>query len=115
MNHGKLAGLLFFLAGSVVLMGIITAEALYPALYTTAQSEISDLGSTKPPEIVILQPSATIFNLTMLVSGLLILTGTYCQHRCYRRFTASIPLGLFGLGLVGLGIFPGNISPMPTI
>ena len=43
-------------------MGIITAEALYPGTFSTGANEISDLGGTRPPNSVILQPSATIFN-----------------------------------------------------
>lgn len=45
------AGFLFFLAGSIILMGIITAESFYPEnlTYTTANSMISDLGATEPP------------------------------------------------------------------
>jgi hypothetical membrane protein len=73
MNKLILPGLLLFLAGSFTLMGIITAEVFYPSGYTTFSSEISDLGSTKPPSILIYQPSATIFNITMLLSGLMAL------------------------------------------
>ena len=44
--YRKAAGALLFLAGAVVLMGIITAEALYPADYSTAANTVSDLGGT---------------------------------------------------------------------
>ena len=40
------AGTLLFLAGFIVIMGIITAEIFYPYEYTTSDSMISDLGST---------------------------------------------------------------------
>ena len=69
------AGALLAVGGSAILMGIITAEALYPAPYSTFDNEISDLGATRPPNSVILQPSASIFNLTMIVTGLLIVGG----------------------------------------
>jgi hypothetical protein len=72
LNRGT-SGLLFFLAGAIILMGIITAEIFYPAGYSTANSEISDLGATRPPHSVSYQPSASIFNLTMIVGGLLII------------------------------------------
>src|SRR5215217_4969625 len=45
----KVAGTLLFLAGAVVLMGIITAEALYPASYSTASNTVSDLGAPYRP------------------------------------------------------------------
>ena len=47
MNKLKLSGLLYFFAGAIVLMGIITAEAFYPSGYSTFKNEISDLGATR--------------------------------------------------------------------
>lgn len=49
MNNFKLSGLFYFLAGAIVLIGIITAEAFYPAGHSTFNGEISDLGATKQP------------------------------------------------------------------
>jgi len=102
------SGLLYFLAGALVLMGIITAEALYPAGYTTAHSEISDLGATVPPGSVSYQPSAGIFNATMAGAGLLALVATAGLHGFFRKYLVSLPLALLGLGLVGIGFFPGD-------
>ena len=109
------SGLFYFLAGALALMGIITAEALYPAGYTTAHSEISDLGATVQPHSVSYQPSADIFNATMGGAGLLVLAATGLLHAACRRFAASVPLALFGLGLVGIGIFPGNRVPYHSL
>lgn len=113
MNNLKLSGILLFLAGSVALMEIITAEALYPsgAVYTTFNSGISDLSATKPPNSLIYQPSSGAFNIAMLLSGLMILTATFFQHKHFRKPLFSVPLGLFGLGLVGIGIFSGDKVP----
>jgi hypothetical membrane protein len=111
MNTLNRAGLLYLIAGSLALMGIITAEAFYPAGYTTFNNEISDLGSTKPPVIVIHQPSAHIFNYSMLAVGLMILVASIYQHLHFRKWLFTIPVMLFSLGLVGVGLFPGNISP----
>lgn len=108
-NACAIAGVLLFLAGVVALMGIITAEVFYPPGYSTANNEISDLGSTRPPDPVITQPSATIFNTTMIVTGLMVLIGAVLTQITYGRLLASIPLGLFGLGVLGVGIFPGNV------
>jgi hypothetical membrane protein len=47
----------------------------------------------------------------MLLSGLMTLTATFYQHRYFRKLLVSIPLGLFGLGLVGIGIFSGDKTP----
>lgn len=103
------AGSLLFLVGGIALLGIVTAEVLYPG-YTTLQ-EISDLGASRPPDSVIHQPSATIFNATMLVSGALVLAATYFVHRAFDRLVLTVPLGLFGLGVFGVGVFPGNRVP----
>jgi hypothetical membrane protein len=111
MNNLKISGTLYFLAGSLALMGIITAEAMYPSVYTTFNNEISDLGSTKPPTVIIHQPSAHIFNITMFLVGLMSLVASYYQHGHFKKWLFTIPIMLFSLGLVGVGLFPGNISP----
>lgn len=104
----RIAGALFFVAGAGVLMGIIIAESLYPGGYTTADSMISDLGGTEPPHSIVVQPSAAIFDTTMIVSGILIIVGTVCVYAAYRRASLAIPLTLFGMGALGVGIFPGH-------
>lgn len=104
------AGLLFFLAGSVLLMGIITAEIFYPAGYSTSNSELSDLGATRPPNSIIHQPSAFIFNLTMIAGGLLVLAASFFLFRATRNRLVTIFPGLLGAGILGVGIFPGNIA-----
>ena len=103
------AGAVLFLAGGLALLGIITAEVLYPG-YTTLQ-EISDLGATRPPNSVVHQPSATVFDATMLACGALVLVATAFVHRAYGRRDLTVPLGLFGLGVLGVGVFPGNRAP----
>lgn len=76
---------------------------------------ISDLGATEPPNSIITQPSATIFNLSMIITGILILTGTYLLFRKYNDKIATILIGLLGLGALGVGLFPGNINPQHPI
>lgn len=111
MNKLKLSGLLYFLAGAIVLMGIITAEAFYPIGYSTFNNEISDLGATRQPNSVSFEPSSTIFNTIMLLAGLMVLVASFYQHKYFKKLLFSIPVMLFGLGLVAVGIFPGNIRP----
>jgi hypothetical membrane protein len=112
-----IAGLLFFLAGIIIFMGIITAESYYPSdkTYTTRQNEISDLGATKPPNSIITQPSATIFNTTMILTGIMIILATLLIHGVYEKYIISVPLGVLGLGILGVGIFPGNMTPWHPI
>lgn len=111
MNNQNVAGILFFLAGSFVLMGIITAEAMYPPGYSTGYNEISDLGATVPPNSVIYQPSSGIFNTTMLLAGCMVLAATFFIQKHFKKILISIPLCLFGIGLAGIGIFSGDKVP----
>lgn len=104
-----LAGLLMFIAGAVLLMGIITAEIFYPAGYTTAHSEISDLGATRPlPTSVSYQPSASIFNATMIAGGLLIFAAALILFRSGTKWHIVLIFALLGIGILGVGMFPGN-------
>jgi hypothetical membrane protein len=110
----KAAGALLFLAGAVVLMGIITAEALYSADYSTAANTVSDLGGTRPSEGgVVLQPSATVFDATMVVSGVMIVAAALSLQLASGRRALTIPTALLGLGVLGVGIFPGNTGLHP--
>jgi hypothetical membrane protein len=107
------AGVLLAGAGAVILMGIITAEALYPAPYATDANTISDLGGTRPPDSVVRQPSAAIFDTTMVVSGLLILVGALLLARAAIGRRVVVPVALLAVGVLGVGVFPGNTSPHP--
>jgi hypothetical membrane protein len=106
-RNTTMAGLLFFLAGSVILMGIITAEIFYPPGYSTSDSEISDLGATRPPDSIICQPSASIFNATMILGGTLILAASFFLFRDLKSWIVIFP-ALLGTGVLGVGLFPGN-------
>jgi len=111
----RLAGASFVGAAAVILMGIVTAEALYPATYTTFENEISDLGATRPPNSVILQPSATIFDVSMIVAGLAILAGAWLLWRQVARRGPVFALGVLGFGVLGVGVFPGNTGAIHQI
>jgi hypothetical membrane protein len=104
----RLAGALLFLAGAGVSMGIITAESLYPRVYTTGGNMISDLGGTEPPNSIVLQPSATIFDTTMIVAGALIMLGAVGLYAARRSKAVGISTLLFGAGALGVGVFPGD-------
>lgn len=103
-----LAGVSLVVAGGVILMGIITAEALYPAPYATGANEISDLGGTRPPAAIVLQPSAMIFDASMIIVGLLLAAGAVFVHRAYGLRSVSLPIGVLGAAAFGVGVFPGN-------
>ena len=105
-QDARIAGVLLSLAGAAILMGFITAEALYPGLYTTHTNTVSHLGASEPPNSVVLQPSAAIFDITMLVTGAMILAGAWFAYRALRRKAVLIPTALLGAGTLGVGVFP---------
>lgn len=114
MKYENIAGALLFCAGVLAFLGIITAETLYPG-YSTSQNMISDLGATEPPNSIIIQPSSSIFSGSMAVCGLLVTIASYFVHRAFSRKAVTLPLGLFGVGVLGVGIFNGSYGTIHGI
>jgi hypothetical membrane protein len=111
----KVAGALLSLAGAAILMGFVTAEALYPGVYTTHTNTVSHLGASEPPHSVVLQPSAAIFDITMLVTGAMIVVGAWFAYRALRRKAVLIPTALLGVGTFGVGVFPLTHPALHTL
>lgn len=101
------AGVLLVVAGSAVLLAITTAEALYPADYDVHRNTVSDLAAMRPDDIV-RQPSAAIFNTTMIVAGALIAVAAVLLYRSRAGLLSALPVAGLGVGMLGVGIFPGN-------
>jgi hypothetical membrane protein len=108
-QNASVAGVSTVLAGVVAFMGITTAEVLYPG-YSTRQ-DISDLGSTRPPDPIVHEPAATVFNSTMLLTGALLLVAAYHLYRAWGRSEFTVLLPVFGLAVFAVGVFPGNVTP----
>jgi hypothetical membrane protein len=116
-QHGgekSIAGSLFFIAGVMFFMGLITAEALYPG-YSTAANTISDLGGTFLPEGLIIQPAAAVFDAAMVATGLLGIGGAFLLQRSVRDWLVTVPLALFGIGVFGVGIFNGTYGTIHVL
>ncbi len=90
-----MTGILFFGAVTQFVLSIIIAEALYPG-YSVSNNYISDLG---------VGPSAIVFNSSVFLLGLLLLTGTYLQRQNSSFKTLNILLLLMAVGSMGVGIF----------
>jgi hypothetical membrane protein len=105
------SGVLLFLAGFLIFMGIITGEIFFKKPFNTRDNYISELGAPVAPENIVSDPSARIFNYSMIISGLMIMIATFFVQRVFKKLITTIPLGLFGTGILGVGIFPGNIAP----
>ena len=109
-----IAGALLFTAGTWAVLGVITAEALYPG-YSTSGNAISDLGASAPPDSIIVQPPAIIFDSTMIAVGLLVVVAAFFVHRHYADLKISVPIGLLGIGVLGVGFFPGNYGTIHAL
>ncbi|HET9006567.1 MAG TPA: DUF998 domain-containing protein [Actinomycetes bacterium] len=86
--------------------GIHHRRSAVPGVYTTHTNTVSHLGASEPPNSVVLQPSAAIFDITMLVAGAMILAGAWFAYRALGRRGVLIPTALLGVGTLGVGVFP---------
>jgi hypothetical membrane protein len=110
-NKSTISGILLFLAGLIIFMGIITGEIFHKPNFNTRDNYISELAAPMPPSTIIPQPSSIIFNTSIIVSGILIVIGSWLVQVSYKKLIVSIPLVLFGLGITGVGICPGYVIP----
>jgi hypothetical membrane protein len=101
----KVAGVIFFIAASQFILGLMVAEALYPG-YSISTNYISDLG---------VGPSSTVFNVSIFIVGLLAIIGTYFLHRALHFTAVTILLAIAALAAMNVGIFTENSEPMHTI
>lgn len=99
------------LVGGATLMalGFTTAEAFYPGYSTSAQT-ISALGAAGAPAA-----SQAVFNAVMVVSGLILLVGTYGLHRAYGRRQLTGLLASTSIGVAGVGLFPSQTGALHFI
>ena len=110
-REAAIGGALLVAVGFLTLLGIIVAESFYPG-YNAGVQEISDLGASRPPNSVILEPSATIFNTTMFLAGAMVLLAVPLLHRVFRARGLTAVLALLGVGLLGVGVFDGSEAPI---
>jgi len=111
-----LAGALLAATGIGVVLSTITNEALYPAQrhYSTFADTISSLSGTEPPDSYAVQPNRLIFIVTMAVAGVLVLAAAALLRRLARR-RLVIALAVFGTGLLGIAVFPGDVATLHPI
>ena len=105
------SGLLLFLAGFLIFMGILTGEIFYTADFSARANYISELASKIDTGTVFRHVSASIFDYTMIVAGLMVIAGTWFVNKIYKKYLLTIPMALLGAGLTCFGIFPGQILP----
>ena len=110
----KLAGALLFVGAAQFFVGLLLAEALYPG-YSISGNYISDLGAYCPQSnawtnyagpCVVHQPTASIFDGSVILLGLLVVIAAYLFTRLHGRNVFSVLLLLTGIGAIGVGVFP---------
>jgi hypothetical membrane protein len=101
-SNGKVAGVLFFVAATQFILGLIIAEALYPG-YSISNNYISDLG---------VGPSSMVFNASIFLLGLVFLIGTYFLQHAFNLKLMTISLTIAAIAAMGVGIFTENSEPM---
>jgi hypothetical membrane protein len=98
--NGKTAGILFFIASTQFVLGLIIAEATYPN-YSLSNNYISDLG---------VGPSSMIFNTSVFILGLLSIIGAYFLPRTANFRTLTILIALMAIGAMCTGIFTKDFT-----
>jgi hypothetical membrane protein len=94
-SYEKVAGVLFFIAASQFILGLVVAEAQYPD-YSISTNYISDLG---------VGSSSIVFNSSVFLMGLLMMTGAYFLQRAFNFRVLTLLLVLTATGAMGVGIF----------
>lgn len=114
MNNRELAGAFMFVGGVQFVIGMILAEIFYPG-YNVSMNYISDLGATCRDTCIIYQPTAFIFNTSVIILGILILLSSYFIWREFHSSLISILFALAGAGAVGVGLFPETTGTLHLI
>ncbi len=94
----KVAGTVFFVAVTQLVLGLIIAEASYHG-YNVSANYISDLG---------IGPSSIVFNSSAFLLGLLLIFGLYLLKSNSELKTVKRLLFVMALGAIGVGIFTKN-------
>ncbi len=103
------------LPGAGLVLAFMTAEALYPGTYSINADSLSHLGATEPPNSIVLQPSAAIFDVSVMLAGAMLAGAAFLTYRAFRLKRVSIPIGALGLGSLGAGVFPLTSPDLHTI
>jgi hypothetical membrane protein len=100
LNNAKAAGTLLLVGSFQFVIALVVAEAIYPN-YSTSANYISDLG-------VWGKPSAAIFNISIVLFGLLNLVSSYFIKKHFRLGKIAYWFSLAALGTLFVGLFPEN-------
>ena len=109
-REAKIAGTALFIGVVQLALAMLLAEFLYPG-YSVSTNAISDLGATCTGGTCrISQPSSAIFNLSIILGGVLVLvTGLYLR-RSVRASAFVACVMIAGAAMVGVGVFPESFG-----
>jgi hypothetical membrane protein len=104
-DKGKIAGALLFVGVVQVILFQVVCQTVYSG-YSVGQQAISDLGNWR-----LAGNFAVVFNISAILLGLLIGTGTYFVWKELKNRPFVSLLALVGACNLGLGVFTEDISP----
>ena len=107
ISTAQIAGALLFIGVLQWLMIVLVAEALFPG-YSIRANDLSDLASTVPPNVSLMQPSAMLFNASTFAIGLFTLISSVLIYFSVGSRLFSILFGICGIFAMGVGAFPGD-------
>jgi hypothetical membrane protein len=105
--YSNIAGTLLFLGALQWFIVEMAAETLFPG-YSTRANDLSDLASTVPPNVAIIQPSATMFNASTFAFGFITLLSAFLIYRAYKDHIFTVLFAISGIAAMAVGIFPGD-------
>jgi len=100
-QYYKIAGIILLISGLQFLLAVNLAETQFSG-YSVSKNALSDLGGTVPP----VEPSAIIFNLSIIILGILGLAAVYLILKSGGCRLFSSCLAIAAIGAVGVGLFP---------
>jgi hypothetical membrane protein len=100
-QYYEAAGIILLISFLQFFMAVNLAETQFPG-YSVAKNALSDLGGTVPA----VEPSAVIFNLSVIILGILGLVAVYLILKSGGCRLFSSCLAISSVGAVGVGLFP---------
>jgi hypothetical membrane protein len=105
-REAKIAGAALFAGVVQFALAMFLAEFLYPG-YSVSGNAISDLGATCGNGVChIIQPTSTIFNLSIILAGILVLISGFYLRRAVRAKAIVAFTLASGAAMAGVGLFP---------
>ncbi|WP_414469714.1 DUF998 domain-containing protein [Methanobacterium sp. ACI-7] len=100
-EYYKVAGIILLIGAVQFLLAVNLAEALFPG-YSVRRDTLSHLGGSIP----IIEPSAIIFNISVILLGILSLSAVYLILKSGGCRLFSSCLAISAVGTIGVGLFP---------